>query len=530
MHLKNILIYLLFLLIPAINHAQDKDSILQWQKTYGGSRGDYAQCAINTSDGGYILAGGTYSFDGDVNYTGNDTGNLKYCDIWIIKINKNGLIEWNKTYGGSGFDYIASIIPSIDSGYVVVGSTTSANGNIGYNHGGEDIWVFEIDKFGNLNWEKTYGGTGDENVIGSCIVSTNDSCYIVSGSSDSYDKGVLTTHSGSEDVYCFKINKKGDLLWQKTYGGLRWDQGQCIIKSPKSGYLLGAYTESGDGDVIHPHGYAWVINIDDQGKIIWQKTYGDSLNVQFNSLTATPDTGFIACGSISPYFKNGKDVWVVKFKNDSLIQWSDTLGGSRNDIGVSSVITTDSNIIVAGITSSIDGNITRSFNMDSSKYDIWIIKLDAEGKMKWQKSFGSSYDDFAYSITSCKSGGFLVSGITTSDDHDVTFNHGEGDAWLIKLKGSDTTTVGVSSQNTAPSFINIYPNPTNSNLYFQVKDNTLSHVSAQAIITDLSGRTLLIQQIIESESTMDVSTLPSGIYLLRYQDADRVWNGKFVKE
>ncbi len=180
----------------------DKDGNIGWQKTYGGGNWDIAFSSTETSDGGYIVSGTTSSF-GD----GND-------DIWILKLDAKGDIVWQKTFGGKLSDYAGTAEQTKDGGYVVAGTSASFGSS-------KDLWILKLDKDGNIEWDKTYGDEGEESDAFRHIpvVQTSGGGYVVAGSSKSFSMKKEKSYSeGDEDFWILKLDKVGNIVWQKTFG------------------------------------------------------------------------------------------------------------------------------------------------------------------------------------------------------------------------------------------------------------------------------------------------------------------------
>ena len=173
---------------------------IEWEQTYGGSRDDLLSSIIPTSDGGYLLGGYTLSNDGDV-----QSGNQGGYDYWVVKINNVGTIEWEQTYGGSFPDYIVSTIPTSDGGYLLGGYTRSNDGDVqSGNHGEEDYWVVKINNVGTIEWEQTYGGSGIDWL--SSIIPTSDGGYLLGGATSSNDGDVQSGNHGDFDYWVVKLD------------------------------------------------------------------------------------------------------------------------------------------------------------------------------------------------------------------------------------------------------------------------------------------------------------------------------------
>ncbi|MEI6091825.1 MAG: T9SS type A sorting domain-containing protein [bacterium] len=256
---------------------------IEWQKTYGGSRADRALNIAITSDGGYIIAGDSYSIDGDLSDNSGLTGiciakinsmgsiewdinfggdinswpgdilqtsdggyiSTKYSDLdgEVTKLNSNGSIEWQKTYGGNGFDGAYTIKKTQDNGFILLGFTNSNDGDFTGNKGGWDAWVIKIDSTGNLEWQKTLGGSKDDYAYD--VELTNDGGYIIAGRTNSND-GDVNGNNGDYDGWVIKLNSSGTIEWQKNIGGNKRDFFYQIQKTNDGGYFVSGYSESTD--------------------------------------------------------------------------------------------------------------------------------------------------------------------------------------------------------------------------------------------------------------------------------------------
>lgn len=242
-----------------------------WYKLYGGATGaSQANSIQGTSDGGFIVAGITKSNDGDV--SGNH--NPGTADVWMLKLDGTGNIQWKKCYGGSNDDSAYAVIQTTDNGFVVVGSSTSIDGDLTGNSGASDGWIFKIDASGNLIWQKNIGGSNDEDF--KSVVYNSDTSYTLTGFTSSTtitDNG----NRGMRDLWIIKVkDASGDIVWSKNFGGSSDEQGFSIERTVGNGYLVGGYTESTNGDVANNNGLAdaWLLNLSSDGSLIWQKCVG----------------------------------------------------------------------------------------------------------------------------------------------------------------------------------------------------------------------------------------------------------------
>ena len=227
---------------------------LQWQKCLGGTNGEETYCIQPTPDGGYIVAGKTWSTDGDI--IGNHGGN----DFWVVKLSSTGGLQWQKTLGGTLDDWAQSIQPTPDGGFIVAGYTNSIDGDVTVNHGYYDAWVLKLSTTGNLQWQKCLGGTNRDEARS--IQVTPDGGYIVVGNIGSTDGDVFGNHGGM-DARVVKLSNTGGLQWQKSLGGTDYDYAQSIQLTPDGGFILAGGTNSIDGYVTGNHGDDdyWVVKL-----------------------------------------------------------------------------------------------------------------------------------------------------------------------------------------------------------------------------------------------------------------------------
>jgi hypothetical protein len=492
---------------------------IQWQKCLGGTSYDEAHSVQQTADGGYIVAGFTQSNNGDV------TGNHGGYDYWVVKLNSNGNVQWQKCLGGTGDDHSSSVQQTTDGGYIVAGRTGSNDGDATGNHGDWDYWVVKLDSSGNIQWQKCLGGTGSD--FASSIQQTTDGGYIVAGYTYS-NEGDVTGNHGYSDYWVVKLNSSGNVQWQKCLGGTGDDFASSVQQTTDGGYIVAGQTGSNDGDVTGNHGYGdcWVVKLDSSGNILWQKCLGGTSVEWAFSIQQTTDGGYIAAGRTG---SNDGDVtgnhgywdyWVVKLDSSGNILWQKCLGGTIDESASSIQQTADGGFIVTGIDLSNNGDVTGHHGF----YDCWVVKLDGSGNIQWQKCLGGIGDDAATDVQETTDGGYIVAGATASNDGDVTGNHGASDCWIVKL----APYVGIEEANT--ELVSVFPNPARDELSFT--SYTLLEKAEIEIYDAIGQRVFLQLQILnlKPQTTLDVSSLPSGIYFVKITDAKgNKTAAKFVK-
>ncbi len=251
-----------------------------WCKTIGTTDVDVATSVKQTTDGGYIITGNTYS------------SATTFYGAALIKLDATGTVLWNKIFSGVGSYNGEDVLQTNDGGYLVVGEAFS-------NISGINVGIFKTNNAGDTLWTKVYGGVGDEYVYS--VTQTNDQGFIIVGQTNSYG-------AGATDVYVLKLDSMGVLEWTKTYGGTQDESGSTIQQTADGGYIICGSTASfgaGSWDV-------YLIKINASGIPAWSKTYGGTGLDYGMSLKITPDGGFIIAGFNSTFGAGARDFYIIK--------------------------------------------------------------------------------------------------------------------------------------------------------------------------------------------------------------------------
>ncbi len=354
-----------------------------WSKAYGGAGNDIGTGDTEpTIDGGYVVSGDT-----------NSSGAGGW-DFWLFKTDANGNMLWNKTYGGALDETCGDMCLASDGGFALAGNTRS------FGAGGRDVYLVKTDSAGNMMWNRTYGGAGDEYMLN--VIRTSDSGYMMSGYTSSFG-------AGGNDAWLIKTDANGVMQWNRTYGGNSTDMGYDLVQTGDGGYTFVGYTSSfgaGGND-------AWLVRTDANGNMLWNKTYGGNSTDQTYALARTSDGGYAIAG----YTMRGSNLsaYLVRTDANGNLLWEKTYRETNsNQLGLHMIRTTDEGFAIVGWTY-LNGQ------------DFLLIKTDPGGNLQFNKTYGGPGVENGYAILQTSDGGYLLTGSTNS------FGSGGNDVWMVRV-------------------------------------------------------------------------------------------------
>ena len=515
---------------------------IEWQNTMGGTEFDYLYSVHQTVDGGYILGGQSYSgIGGDKSESHMGDG-----DIWIVKVNSIGEIEWENTIGGALYENMYSLQVTSDGGYIL--GAMSASGISGdkteESNGVTDYWVVKLDVDGNIEWQNSIGGAGTDQLF--YIEQTSDFGYILTGSSASGVGGDKTeTILGGKDYWVVKLNSSGSIEWQNTIGGAADDKSYAIHQTPDGGYIVGGFsisdlsgdkTENGNGGEDY-----WVLKLNDIGNIEWQNTIGGNGDDELFSAIPTIDGGYLISGTSDSEMSGDKeeenfgeyDYWVVKLFPDGSIHWQNTIGGTGDDILYFSALQSDDEGYLLGGYSTSDSGIDKTEDALGS-YDYWILKLYGDECVPvtyYADTDGDDFGDLNNSIDTC----FLIAGYVSNaldcDDSDASIYPGATELPDgIDNNCNDTIDEGlVEILNVLEgNHFNIYPNPAINNFINELTTTLTENLNVE--IYNYAGQVIYIKEIHHSITNIEMDDIASGIYFIRVGNHNSYSEKKLIIE
>lgn len=425
---------------------------------------------------------------------------------------------WEKTFGGSKNDIAYGLDVAFDGGYILVGETDSDDEQVEGAKGDGDGWIVKTNNKGQLELSKAMGGSKGD--VFRDVKSTPDGGYILAGKSKSSDGGV-SLNRGINDYWVVKLDVHGEVEWSKTYGGSLNDEARSVALASDGGYVVTGFGRSHDGDIKNHQGAsaAWVIKLDEDGNLEWETALGPD-DCTANHIEATADGGYIIGGFVRLKDKQQQfvnDLIAIKINQKGELEWQKQYGGSDVEEAHRVRQTEDGGYIIVGQSSSIDGDITAYQYGGKGMPHYWILKIDSEGNIEWDKSTGGSQRDIAMDILITDENDYMVFGYTRSNNQHVSNNYGSTDVWIVKLKSPVVQSIiGVSMGE-----FNIYPNPSQGFYHF---DKTVSQLQ----VVDVLGRLVRYEQNVQG---VDLSALSTGQYF--FKGILENWKGftaKVIKE
>jgi len=472
--MKTLCLFLMVLLVAIFSvYAQPPDTL--WTRTYGGSGNEVAFALRHCSDGGYIMAGSTWSQPDS-------------ADFYVVRTNEIGDTIWTRTYGGSGDEFARDIQQTSDGGYVIVGSTNS------FGAACDNIYLVKTDNQGITQWTRNYGGVWYEDAYS--VMQTPDNGYIIAGTTSSFGAGL-------DDFYLVKTDDQGDTLWTHTYGGVDNEQSRCLLQTSDGGYIVGGYTTS-----FVPYGWGmYLVKTDDQGDTLWTHVYSapqeeaDVLGAY--AILQTSDSCYLIAGyALVPCMT--ADMLVIKTNSVGDTLWMRIYPNDGDEAAHDICPTDDGGYVLTGYNSALYQDA-----------DVYLVKIDSLGNLVWSQTYGGDSDDEGHALFCAGNDSYVIAGCTSS------FGAGGSDFYLISCGPEEPPSVPQGQGVVLPKTFILhtpYPNPFNAT-------TVITYEVPRSGLVRLTVHNLLGQQVATIvDQTKNVGThsatwnsgdFPSGIYFCR---------------
>lgn len=429
-----------------------------FERWYGDTADDGAFDVIETSDNGFALTGYYRSAPGALD------------DVWLIKTDAAGDVMWTQTYGGADYDDGKSVRQTADGGYIIGGWTQSSGA------GERDILLIKTDATGNVEWEKTYGGTDNDEA--EAVRQTTDGGYIVAATS-------------AMDILLLKTDANGTIVWQKIFRkSVVFDMAGSVLQASDGGYV-----------VVGGGSHVWLFKTDADGNMLWEQVFQAPAGVGTGrSVGATSDGGYIVAGWVAVGLWD-HEVFMAKTDADGNVAWTNMIGDLDSiEDGESVQQTSDGGYIIGG---------TRDYGI-SSQQDVYLVKTDASGDSLWTRTFGGSNAfDEGYAVLQARDGAYVVGGHTGSFGNN-------GDAYLIKTGGGS---VGIAEEGRPSRFeSDSYPSPFTESV--RITYVLPQPLTVELAVYDVLGRKVAtpvseVQSAGQHTVTWSANGLPDGLYVYR---------------
>ena len=459
---------------------------------YGGDKNEQGISLDITNDNGYILLGNTRSEGEGSN------------DIYLIKLNNWGQVEWSKTFGWCYHDFGLWVEQTNDNGFILTGNRW------GFGYGGEDIVLIKTDIYGDEIWSNFYGYIHQDQ--GFCVKELSDGGFILLGYSKSFEpKG---------DFYVVRVDAEGNKLWSYNYGSEYVDYGFEIIPTENNCFLMigskgGFYNvvasdfKSHDADIL-------IIKIDESGNELWRKIYGDSCHDFGKSIKPSGDNGYYCFGSTQSYGAGSFDAYLLKIDNEGNELWSKTFGGDDFEYGASMDIGIDGSLYLLGTTNSF---------VQNNYPDLYLIKTNPDGEEIWSLIFGGSYSDYGHCVKATSDGGCALIGEIKSYDED------NKDMYFVKVDSLGNFELFINISEVINNDVLFYPNPMTDIAAIKVQNQITTNGFNLQIYNNLGQLVRTIENINSSKYQLNRDKLSSGTYIYVIKSNEKKYNqfsGKFI--
>jgi hypothetical protein len=398
---------------------------VSWTRSFGGHYSDMGVFIHQRANGSFFMAANSSSIDGQI---GEGTG-----PVLLMGLDGAGQYQWGVRIGGPNSDRVMHGAMMADSNYVLIGRIYGPVVPPPGENEPSDIWIIKVSPTGNIIWQRTYGGTGED--FGMFVAAKPDGGCLISGT-----YGDAMGDDSGWDAWAASLDADGNELWQRTWGGVGFDVGSSIASTSDDGAIVAGTIGATNGDVSLPSGSDWnirVVKLDAAGSTEWEQTFGGSEPDQPSTILSLADGGYLM---LAASFSTNGDVdeglgtgGVVVFRLNAQgeVMWERRYGGEGAESATDVVQLGEDFVIAATTTSPIYGDI--SVRYDTDQGDGWLLIIDPDGELLWKNTYGSSGGDWL-SALAVTDDGFAVTGGSMSADRFVPGNAGYQDIWTMRFQ------------------------------------------------------------------------------------------------
>ncbi|WP_410880878.1 T9SS type A sorting domain-containing protein [Myroides sp. DW712] len=495
---------LLFVMITTLGFSQK----VVWEQTLGSTHAEYLFDVLPTADYGFLLAGSSLSDKGG-DLQAARRGNI---DAWLWKMKEDGTQEWQYRLGGDGNDYLHSICHTRDGGFLL--GITSTSGKSGdktqENKGKEDLWLVKLNAAKTIEWQRNYGGIGTEEIVKLIVLKGGD--YAVLANSNSIVSGdKAVPYYGGMDLWILRLNNQGTLLWQKSYGGAYNDLGVDIIETTDRGLLIGAKSNSPRSGTKTAESYGgmdyWLIKLDTSGKEQWQRSYGGQEQEELKEIQQVKDGGYTLFGMSNSDVSGSK----TAKQESKLDYWVVQVDDQGRETDAFTYSHGDYNILTNGFVDAKGHFFFGGSSLDEEEkdaaFDYLGTRIKDDQEVSWEKSISSKGNDVLTKVIQTRDGGYVFAGTSNGEKSKVKATQkGGNDFWIVKVEPEEK-----EKEESTRITLEAFPNPTTgfSNIVMN-----FAYTTGKMEVYDLSGRLLQSRAIEYQTEPVDLTALSRGTYII----------------
>ncbi|WP_160140205.1 T9SS type A sorting domain-containing protein [Chryseobacterium sp. c4a] len=521
-----------------------------WQKDIKSSTQDFLSQVTTTIDQQYLITGSSIQSESGKLEAGSKPNNG--YDFHLVKLNQQGEEAWEKHFSGNNHDYLSATVSTQDGGFLLAGTSYSGKGldKKDDSKGGSDIWLIRINEFGDEIWQKTLGSASDEEA--KAVIQSTDLGFFVAGNVQNSSKGY-----GSKDVWIIRLDKDGKELSQLVLGGKGLDEVEKIIPTKDGGALLGIYSRSSgmrdSGSVSNVQnsnpeprttnlvsriskqsenfgeGDYWIVKLDKNGKVEWEKNYGGKADDHIRTLALTSNGYIIGgesrserSGNKTVGIEEGTDLWLIALNERGDEQWQKSYNFKNRDIlmGMSVIQSQDPRAKNQDVTKGIllGGYTQAEGRIQENEETFWMLYLDGNGNEQWRKHVSGESRQKEERLSDLKlnrDGSIVLAGTSAKE-------LGKENWKIVKLDDKQVNDL-IEKYD-----IKIYPNPVSDYAYVEIG---FDFKDADIMLYDMSGRQLQNFKTKNRVTKMNTQALVQGAYLVTIKtDNNKTANAKLIKK